>query len=87
MLPILLSCSCLLHSCVNRYERGRFEDAVLEYTEAIDCADIGFREDKHYRATLLSNRAACHRRRGAEGLEQALLDCDSALCLLPKMAR
>ena len=72
---------------VDAYERGKFEDAVAEYTMSITCSETGFREDKRYRATLLSNRAACHRRRGAEGLEEALLDCDSALCLLPKMAR
>jgi hypothetical protein len=71
----------------NRYERGRFEDAVAEYTIAITCSETAFREDKKYRATLLSNRAACHRRRGAVGLDEALLDCNAALCLLPKMAR
>ena len=72
---------------IHSYERGRFEDAVNEYTIAIDCAQSGFREDKMYRATLLSNRAAVHRRRGAEGLAEALIDCNAALCLLPKMSR
>jgi DnaJ-domain-containing protein 1 len=72
---------------VDAYERGRFEEAVTEYTMAIDIAESGFREDKMYRATLLSNRAAVHRRRGKEGLDEALVDCDRALCLLPKMAR
>ena len=72
---------------IHSYERGRFTDAVQEYTEAIECAEAGFKDDKRFRATLLSNRAACHRRRGAEGLPEALADCEAALCLLPKMAR
>jgi curved DNA-binding protein CbpA len=60
---------------------------VQEYTDAISFAQAAFKEDKRFRASLLSNRAACHRRRGAEGLAEALADCDAALCLLPKMAR
>lgn len=60
---------------------------MQEYTDAISFAQAAFKEDKRFRASLLSNRAACHRRRGAEGLAEALADCDAALCLLPKMAR
>jgi len=64
------------------YGRGNFEAAVACYTDGITCTP---NDDKWGRATLLANRAACHRR--ARSLWKAIEDCDAALALFPQYAR
>lgn len=44
------------------YERGLFAEAAAAYAEALDCITAGLRDDKHCRAALHSNIAACYRR-------------------------
>jgi len=55
------------------------------YSEALACVVAGLRDDKHCRAALHSNIAACYRRNKQP--EQAVAECDKALALLPRFCR
>ncbi|CAK0843434.1 unnamed protein product, partial [Prorocentrum cordatum] len=64
------------------YCYGDFEAAVARYGAALDATPS---DDRWGRATLLTSRAACHRR--ARDLRLALKDLDGALGLFPRYAR
>ena len=46
----------------DQYERGLFADAAATYAEALACVVAGAKDDKHCRAALHANIAACYRR-------------------------
>ena len=62
-----------------------FEEARQAYAQALACIEAGLIDDRHGRAALHANMAACHRRHKQP--DAAVAECDLALRLLPRFGR
>ena len=67
------------------YDRGSLAEAASAYKSAIGIIEACIRDDKHNRAALHANVAACLRRDKKPA--EAVLECDAALSLLPLYGR
>jgi tetratricopeptide (TPR) repeat protein len=67
------------------YDRGSFAEAAAAYAGALAGVEAGARDDRHNRAALHANVAACLRR-DKRPLD-AVAACDAALALLPRYGR
>jgi predicted Zn-dependent protease len=73
-------------SCaMDAYDRGSLSEAATAYSSAISIIESCIRDDKHNRAALHANVAACLRRDKKPA--EAVLECDAALALLPLYGR
>ena len=73
-------------SCaMDAYDRGSLAEAASAYKSAIGIIEACIRDDKHNRAALHANVAACLRRDKKPA--EAVLECDAALSLLPLYGR
>jgi hypothetical protein len=73
-------------SCaMDAYDRGSLAEAASAYKGAIGIIEACIRDDKHNRAALHANVAACLRRDKKPA--EAVLECDAALSLLPLYGR